>query len=62
MDITAVHANGNQLDLTALLAADDSNFAHDVFGIRRHLNRDTGELEDFFTPRFSARVGQPRST
>jgi hypothetical protein len=54
MDIAACHANGNPLRLDALLAADDFNFAHDVFGIERHLNRDTGKLMDFFSPRFSS--------
>jgi hypothetical protein len=55
MDITAAHASGNPLRLEALLEADDFNFAHDVFGIARHLDRSTGELRDFFTPRFSQR-------
>jgi hypothetical protein len=53
MDINACHSNGMPLDLEALLAADDFNFAHDVFGIARHIDRDTGELEGFFVPRFS---------
>lgn len=56
MDITACHANGNPLDLAALLAADDGTFGHDVFGIRRHINRNTGALEDCFSPRTSAKV------
>ena len=55
MDITAVHANGCRLDLDRLLAADDFNFSHDVFGIERHLNRQTGQLEDCFLPRFAMR-------
>lgn len=55
MDFTACHANGNPLDLQKLLDADDFNFAHDAFGIARKLNRDTGELTDFFSPRCSAR-------
>ena len=54
MDITAVHANGRPLRLQELASADDFNFAHDVFGIRRHLNRETGQLEDCFLPRFSS--------
>lgn len=54
MDITACHANGNPLKLDELLAADDVNFSHDAFGIRRHLNRETGKLEDYFSPRYSA--------
>lgn len=55
MDLTAAHANGNPLRLANLLAADDFNFMHDVCGIARHLNRDTGKLENFFSPRFSRR-------
>ena len=53
MDLTACHANGNPLDLQRLLAADDGNFGHDVFGIRRHINQTTGQLGDCFVPRFS---------
>jgi len=53
MDITACHVNGNPLKLNELLTADDGNFAHDVFGIRRHINRETGQLEDCFSPRYS---------
>lgn len=55
MDLCATVANGNPLRLNDLLAADDFNFAHDVFGIERHLNRETGQLENFFSPRFSRR-------
>ncbi len=55
MDITATHANGCPLDLDKLLAAPDFDFAHDVFGIRRHLDRTTGELRDFFLPRCSVK-------
>lgn len=53
MDITVTHCNGCPLKLADLLAADDFNFSHDIYGIRRHLNRDTGKLEDHFLPRFS---------
>jgi hypothetical protein len=55
MDITATHANGCPLRLKELLAAEPFNFAHDVFGIRRHLNRETGALENCFVPRYAAR-------
>lgn len=65
MDILATH-NAMPLDLSRLLAADDGEFAHDVFGIRRHLNRDTGQLEDCFVPRHvhraivtTGKAGQP---
>ena len=54
MDIDACHSNGNPLRLGDLLAADDGNFGHDVFGIRGHMNRDTGQLESCFSPRYSA--------
>lgn len=53
MDLTAAHCNGCRLDLGRLAAADDFNFAHDVFGIRRHLNRETGKLENCFMPRYA---------
>ena len=53
MDLTACHANGCPMDFKRLLDADDFNFTHDVGGITRHLNRETGQLEDCFLPRFS---------
>jgi len=53
MDIDACHSNGNPLKLRELLEADDSNFAHDVFGIRAHIDRSTGKLNDCFIPRYS---------
>lgn len=56
MDLTACHLNGNPLDLAALAEADDFNFSHDVFGIRKHLNRKTGKLMDFFTPRYTKKT------
>jgi hypothetical protein len=53
MDITATHLNGAPLQLQQLLAAADGDFAHDVFGIRQWLNRDTGQLGPF-NPRYRA--------
>ncbi len=53
MDIAATHCNGCPLKLDALLRADDFNFAHDVFGIRHHINRNTGKLEEGFDPRYA---------
>lgn len=55
MDITAVHANGNPLDLQKLLTFDDFSFAHDVFGISRHIDRNTGKLMNCFLPRCSVK-------
>lgn len=39
------------LDWDALLTCDKQTFAHDIFGIRRHMNRKTGKIEDCFVPR-----------
>ncbi len=58
MDIAATHANGCPLRLEELRDADGFNFAHDVLGIRRHLNRDTGKLEGHFLPRFAVPQGE----
>jgi len=52
MDLTAVHKH-TPLDLEGLARASDQNLAHDVFGIRHHINRDTGELQDYFMPRYA---------
>jgi hypothetical protein len=54
MDLSACIAQGCNLKLNELLNADDFNFCHDVFGISRHINRDTGKLENFFVPRYKA--------
>lgn len=54
MDLIATHANGNPLNFAKLEGFDDFNLMHDMGGIRRHLNRDTGELTGFFSPRASA--------
>ena len=54
MDITATHLNGCPLKLDDLLAADASDFCHDVFGIARFLDRETGKLGSYFVPRFAA--------
>jgi hypothetical protein len=55
MDLTATEANGCPMDWEILLAADEFTFCHDVGGIRRHINRETGQLEDFFLPRCHAK-------
>ncbi|OBW62030.1 hypothetical protein [Dehalococcoides mccartyi] len=53
MDLSACHANGNPLRLKELLETDSYNFAHDIFGIYKFINRDTGKLENCFRPRYS---------
>lgn len=52
MDLMAAHSTC-PLRLVELLAADDTNFAHDVFGINRHLDHETFRLADHFVPRFA---------
>lgn len=51
MDITATHANGCRLDLQKLLLARNYIFAHDLIGIDRYLDRETGNLAFHFDPR-----------
>ena len=56
MDFCAVENSSTPLDLARLVSADEGNFAHDAFGIARHLDRDdasptAGELTDCFLPR-----------
>jgi hypothetical protein len=52
MDINNVHER-TPLRLEELLNAPKGQFAHDIFGIRAHFNRETLEMEDFFSPRYT---------
>lgn len=53
MDLNACHSNGCPLQLAELLTADRFEFTHDIYGIRKAINRTTGKLtEDCFTPRY----------
>lgn len=52
MDLDAANKNC-PLKLQELLDTDDFNFYHDIIGIGRYMNRDTGKLEDCFLPRFA---------
>ena len=51
MDLVACHSSGCPLDFKNLLEFDDADFGHDFNSIRRHINRTTGELENWFHPR-----------
>lgn len=53
MDIEAVHCNCIPLRLEDMLNADEFSLIHDICGINRNLNRETGQIENFFLPRFS---------
>jgi hypothetical protein len=56
MDLAATHANGCRLDFEKLLGFDDFSFCHDIIGIARNLNHETGELENCFLPRCARRT------
>ena len=54
-----VHLNACPLRLTALArrrTSLDRDLAHDVFGILRHYDHETGKLRDHFRPRYAART------
>jgi hypothetical protein len=52
MDISAAHIS-SCMNLKKFLRFDDLNFNHDIFGIIRHIDRQTGTLTDCFLPRCS---------
>ena len=51
MDLIAVHQNDCLLDFEKLLQADGFNFLHDIYGIGRHIDRQSGMLDNHFLPR-----------
>lgn len=55
MDLESAHEDC-PMNLSRFLDADDFNFAHDFFGIRRHMDRSKypGKLTDCFVPRHAA--------
>ncbi len=53
MDIEATHCNGCKLKLDELADAPISDLIHDVMGIEKNLNRETGKLENCFFPRYA---------
>ncbi len=55
MDIMAADGeNGNNpIDFDRWLDSDNGNFMHDLGGIHRNLNRETGMLDNCFLPRFA---------
>jgi hypothetical protein len=54
MDLAAAHATMG-LDLHRLAAFPDFDFAHDVYGIMRHMDRSTGRIRDHFIPRCASK-------
>lgn len=53
MDIELAH-NHHEILLEDLLKANEGDFLHDISGIQHHINRETGKLENCFSPRYSA--------
>ena len=53
MEIIAAHVSGCKLKLRPLLYANLGDFLHDVCGINKHLDRETGKLQDCFLPRYA---------
>jgi hypothetical protein len=51
MDITLSHTQNNKLNLFALLLTNDNDFAADVIGIIKNMDRSTGKLTNGFVPR-----------
>lgn len=56
MDLCACHANGCPLDLRSLAKGPEFDFVHDIAGIARHIDRNTGKLKDHFLPRFARKT------
>ena len=54
MDLEVVHGTIG-LQLNEMLEADNGNFMHDITGIYSNIDRETGELKNYFSPRFSKR-------
>lgn len=54
VELVVTHAKACPLDLTALLAASDDDFWHDVLGIAQNLDRQTFSLANGFQPRHAA--------
>ena len=51
MDLAAAHI-ACPLNLEKLLKADNFNFLHDIEGIRRYIDRNTGKMKKCFLPRY----------
>jgi hypothetical protein len=51
MDLEAAHCNGCPLDFDRLMEFPDGDFLHDILGIKHHMDREKGKLNDGFVPR-----------
>ena len=53
MDIVACHCNGTPLKLLQMLMSDPSDFSHDLLGITRFIDRESGKMREGFKPHFA---------
>ena len=54
MDLIACHNGGCPLDFGAMATFEDfAQVSHDITGIGRYLDRETGEMDSGFAPRFA---------
>lgn len=51
MDLDAAYTSAGPFNLTRLLESPDADFLHDIYGVRRHIDRKTGKLTGCFMPR-----------
>ena len=51
MTLDAVNSNGTPIDFQKLLTAYDFSFVHDMDGMEKHIDKNTGKLTGFFLPR-----------
>lgn len=51
MNLIACNTNGTPMDFDKLLHAPDFDFIHDLYGIEKHLDKETGKLTGYFLPR-----------
>jgi hypothetical protein len=58
MNLTACHLNGCSLDLQKLLEGSDFLLSHELLGIDRNIDRNTGRLD---TDRFLPRCALPQT-
>lgn len=53
IDLSLTHALVCPLDLNRLLAAPENHFLHDIFGIKKHLDREKAVFEPMYRPRYA---------
>jgi hypothetical protein len=58
LDVSFTHGKVCPLDLCRFLEAGEANFAHDILGITRYLDREAGKFENGFTPRYALQALQ----